>query len=228
MHRRTKKVLQGLLLLFCLVCVPLVMGLVAGTVVTNHILFDNFSMEINSDTANEIEFRKVGGEDVSINLGTSNTVALSSDSGVTTFDFGAASAVTGVSSLTGESTGAIKGMLYEIENVTANDVLTTAECGKWFVVDGNTATVSLTLPAVGAADDGCWFVVVDANEAAASDVTMEPGTGDSINGAAANVGFTSDGADELPCACMFIYDHSNTNWIALPMQLTVAWDSDGS
>jgi len=118
--------------------------------------------------------------------------------------------------------------LYQVENVTADDTITTSEIGKVFVVENDTDGISLTLPAVGSDDDGMWFVVCDVNETAASDVTIEPGTGDSINGASANVGFSSDGADELPCNVILIYDHSNTNWIALPMQLTTAWDSDGS
>ena len=280
--------MKTLLFVLAITVVPIVMGLTAGTVVTNHILCDDFSTEINFDTANEIEFRKVAGEDLSINLGTSNTATLTSDSGVTslamgdvdslsgvddvtfdngaeinndndnrveitenseslefifgtnkvelgggstgtaTLDFNDVDALEDVESITGDATGSLYGFHREIEHVVADDTLTTAESGKVFVVWNDTDGISLTLPAVGAADAGCHFIVVDANETAASDVTMEPGTGDSINGAAANVGFSSDGADELPCACMFIYYHDNTDWVALPMQLTTAWDSDGS
>lgn len=213
--------------IFCIVVIPLLMGLTAGTLVTNHILFDNFSMEINSDTANEIEFRHVGGEDISLNLGTSNTVALSSDSGVTTLDLGAASIVTGGTSITGEGTGAIYGFYQEVEHINADTTLTTAQSGKTIIVDGNTVTVKLTLPSVGSTEDGVWYLICDCNETAASDVNVEPSDSDSINGTAD--GFTSDGADELPCNCIFIYDHTQTNWIAIPMELgdgTAAWDCD--
>jgi hypothetical protein len=121
-------------------------------------------------------------------------------------------------------TGPLYGYRMVIENVTANDTLTTAESGRIFVVDGNTADVTLTLPSVGATDEGVWYVIVDANETAASDVSLVHSDSDTINGSAND--FSSDGADELPCALMVIYNHDNTDWVCLPMQLSTAWDSE--
>ncbi|MBW2561560.1 MAG: hypothetical protein JRE40_12005 [Deltaproteobacteria bacterium] len=118
-----------------------------------------------------------------------------------------------------------------LETVVADDTLTTAESGNTLVVWNDTDGIVLTLPAVGAGDDGCYFIIVDANEVAASDVQLEPGTGDSINGAAANVGFSSNGDDKLPCAVTLIYFHDETDWVVMVAELadgTAAWDSDGS
>lgn len=115
----------------------------------------------------------------------------------------------------------------QIENVTADDTLTTAESGKIFYVENDTDGIVLTLPSVGASDEGTYYIIVDANEVAASDVTIEPADSDTINGTAD--GFSSDGADELPCAVMIIYDHDQTDWFVLPFELgdgTAAWDCD--
>jgi len=124
-------------------------------------------------------------------------------------------------------TGPLFGYRMSIENVTANDTLTTAESGRMLIVDGNTADVTLTLPSVGASDDGVWYYIVDANEAEASDVSLAPSDSDTINGSAND--FSSDGADELPCAVMVVYDHSNTDWKVFINELgdgTAAWDSE--
>ena len=87
--------------------------------------------------------------------------------------------------------------------------------------------VCLTLPSVPAGDEGIYFIIVDANETAASDVSLKRSDSDTINGSANN--FSSDGADQLPCAVMVIYNHDNTDWVAMPMELgdgTAAWDTN--
>jgi hypothetical protein len=127
--------------------------------------------------------------------------------------------------------GVVSGLRRVTENVTANDVLTTVESGTYYIVDGNTVNVQLTLPAVGAGDDGIWFTIMDVNAVAASDVHVEPGTGDSISSGGANEGFASDGADKIPCVATFIYNHSNTTWYVEISELdtgTAAWAPDGS
>ncbi len=128
-------------------------------------------------------------------------------------------------------TGQVSGLRRVTETVIANDTLTTAESGKVFVVLNDTDGISLTLPAVGAGDNGVWFTIIDANAVAASDITMEPDTGDSISSGAANEGFSSDGADKIPCVATFIYNHAETTWYVEVKELdtgTAAWAPDGS
>lgn len=125
----------------------------------------------------------------------------------------------------------LKNFRYVTENVTADDTLTTAESGTTYIVDNDTDGISLTLPAVGATNDGIWFTICDVNAVAASDVTVEPGTGDSISSGSADEGFSSDGADKIPCSATFIYHHANTTWYVLVQELdtgTAAWAPDGS
>lgn len=215
---------KRLLLVLAVLALPFTLGLVTGRIVTTYILFEDFNTYIRTDTANEIEFGVVGGEDFSLGFGTSNTLTLSSDSGVVTLALGDVDDVSGIGSLVGESSGVLSRFLWEVENVTANDVLTTAECGKWFIVDGNTVDVTLTLPSVGATEDGLWFVIADANAAAASDVSIAHADSDTINGSAND--FASDGADDLGATVMIVYDHSNTNWECLVFQVGDCWDSD--
>lgn len=215
---------KRLLLVLAVLALPFTLGLVAGRIVTTYILFEDFNTYIRTDTANEIEFGVVGGEDFSLGFGTSNTLTLSSDSGVVTLALGDVDDISGIGSLVGESSGILSRFLWEVENVTANDVLTTAECGKWFIVDGNTVDVTLTLPSVGATEDGLWFVIADANAAAASDVSIAHADSDTINGSAND--FASDGADDLGATVMIVYDHSNTNWECLVFQVGDCWDSD--
>lgn len=128
-----------------------------------------------------------------------------------------------------QTSGLAYGSRKLIENVITNDVLTTSAdpSGKIFVVDGNTVTIQLTLPSVGAGDDGFEYTFCDVNEVAASDVQIEPADSDSINGTAD--GFSSDGADKLPCNVTLIYNHSNTDWVALVSEEdtgTAAWNPD--
>ena len=119
---------------------------------------------------------------------------------------------------------ALSGQQKVLENVTVDDALTTAESGKMFIVDGNTVEVKLTLPSVGATDEGVYFIIVDANETAASDVSLTSSDSDTINGSGDD--YTSDGADEVPCAVTVTYNHDNTDWVCEPAQLTTAWDTD--
>lgn len=124
-------------------------------------------------------------------------------------------------------TGPMYGYELVTENVTANDTLTTAEFGKYFIVDGNTVDLTLTLPSVAAGEDGGWYVICDVNEASASDVSIAPADSDTINGSSND--FSSAGTDKLPCNVMLVYNHSNTDWVAVPMELgngTAAWDSE--
>jgi hypothetical protein len=127
-------------------------------------------------------------------------------------------------------TGPMFGYRRLIENVTAADTLTTAESGTLYVVEGiaTPADLVLTLPSVGAGDDGIWFQICDVNETAAADVSIARSDSDTVNGSAN--AFSSDGADELPCCCTVVYDHSNTDWVVVSVDElgdgTAAWDSE--
>lgn len=128
-------------------------------------------------------------------------------------------------------TGQVSGLRRVTETVTAADTLTVAESGKTFIVLNDTDGIVLTLPDVAAGDNGVWFTIVDANAVAASDITMEPGSGDSISSGSADEGFSSDGADKIPCAATFIYNHAETTWYVMIQELdtgTAAWAPDGS
>ena len=144
-----------------------------------------------------------------------------------------AATISGALTVSGVSTlsGTVAGLLRVTELVVADDTITTAESGTVFIVENDADGIVLTLPAVAAGDDGMWFTVMDVNATAASDVTVEPGTGDSISDGAANEGFSSDGADKIPCAATFIYHHSTTTWYVEVKELdtgTAAWAPDGS
>ncbi len=184
-----------------------------GTVAGNAINFEttNGGIILNADGAanGDIEINAV--DDVNIITGGDLTIA-----------------TTGTLSIAGS---VITQAQVATESVTANDTLTTAESGKTFIVLNDTDGISLTLPAVGSGDNGVWFTIVDANAVAASDVTMEPGTGDKISDGAANEGFSSDGADKIPCAATFTYHHATITWYVLIQELdtgTAAWAPDGS
>jgi len=135
-----------------------------------------------------------------------------------------------IATITGDGTGTLTGMLRSVEVVTANDTLTTAAdpAGKVFYVWNDTDGIVLTLPSMGADEDGWIYTFIDANEVAASDVTIEPADSDTVNGTAD--GFSSDGADELPCSVTLIYIHDKTDWAVLRLDEladgTAAWDCD--
>jgi hypothetical protein len=124
-------------------------------------------------------------------------------------------------------TGVMYGNRRLVEVFDANDTLTTAAdpSGKVLVC---TAAVDFTLPSVGASEDGWTYTIVDANEVAAADVSITRADSDTINGSAN--AFSSDGADELPCACTIMYVHSQTDWVVIGIDElgdgTAAWDSE--
>jgi hypothetical protein len=86
----------------------------------------------------------------------------------------------------------------------------------------------MTLPSVGATEDGYIYTFVDANETAAADVSIARADSDTINGSASN--FSSDGADKLPCAVTIMYCHTQTDWVVIGVDEladgTAAWDTD--
>jgi hypothetical protein len=112
-----------------------------------------------------------------------------------------------------------------IEDVSADDTITTAESGKVFYVTNDTDGITLTLPSVGASENGVYFTIYDANEVAASDVTIEPSDSDTIGGTAD--GWTSDGADE-EASITLMYDHASTDWAVINVSSPTAgtWNPD--
>lgn len=114
---------------------------------------------IVSDTDEEIQFGD--SEDVSMGFGTTNTLTWSSDTGVTTFQYGAI------------------GILHTARDVTGSDTLTRADCGKTILVTAGIDGSSITLPAT---IEGCvlTFVYTGADGGALLDIS--PNSADGVHG----------------------------------------------
>ena len=96
-----------------------------------------------------------------------------------------------------------------LENdITGADTLTAAQSGKYlFYADGNTVTLP---PATGS---GVIFYIIDANATAAADLTVDPYSGDNINGDTAG-NYIQNQTDADGCMAILI-DVDANDWKAI-------------
>lgn len=102
--------------------------LVGATISTSDLTFNEVSTDtsvIRSDTAQELEIAS-GSEDVSFGFGTSDTLTMSSDTGVVAMDFGSLVTVSGISTLTGSTAS---DLTIQVTSDTASEDLVIQQLG---------------------------------------------------------------------------------------------------